>query len=50
MSFEDISDLYNSISIQQKIKSNYEFVLYWKNQENIKNEYLKEIETLKNLK
>lgn len=46
MSYSDIEDLYNSHSIQQKIKSNYEFVLYWKNQENIRNEYLKEIHIL----
>lgn len=43
MSIEEIKDLYHSEKIQKKINSNYEFVLYWKNQNNIKNQYLSEI-------
>jgi len=39
MSYDDIRDLYHSTNIQQKIKTNKEFILYWKNQDNIRKEF-----------
>lgn len=46
MSYDDIDDLYNSVSVQQKIKTNKEFILYWKNQDNIRNEFFKNLQNI----
>lgn len=41
LSYSEIDEIYNSKDIQQKLKNNYNYILFWANEENQKIEYEK---------